>query len=79
MRFELERFLSYGRIFELAQSTKFCQRLRKIHPVIFLQVFLFSSCVHRHATVAEIHRAYEAHTQANVTYSSTGIRLRPGT
>ncbi len=75
MRFELERFLSYDRIFELAQSTKFCQRLRKIHPVIFLQVFLFSSCVHRHATVAEIHRAYEAHTQANVTYSSFIERL----
>lgn len=75
LRFELERFLSYARIFELAQSTKFCQRLRKIHPAIFLQVFLFSSCVHRHATVAEIHRTYEAHTKSDVTYSSFIERL----
>ncbi|NLA39730.1 MAG: IS4 family transposase [Methanomicrobiales archaeon] len=71
----MERFLPYNRICELALITGFCQRLRKIHPVIFLQVFLFTSCVHRHATIAEIHRVYQAHTKSDVTYSSFVGRL----
>jgi len=75
LRIGLEKILPENRIFELARETEFCQRVRKIHPVTFLQVLLFSTCNHRHVTVAEIHRNYKAHTRADVTYSSFIGRL----
>jgi len=75
IRFELERILPYTRIFELAKSTGFCKRVRKIHPVIFLQLLLFAPCVHSHATVAEIWRTYQNLTESDIAYSSFVGRL----
>ena len=46
LRFELERFLSYEKLFELAKITGFCKRIRKLHPIIFLQMIIFSPCLH---------------------------------
>ncbi len=74
----LERHLSYDRTLESARSTGFCHRIRKIHPVSFMQVFLFAPCLHSHATMAEIWRTYQDCTGINVTYSSFTERLRLG-
>jgi len=74
-RFGLESLLPYGQILESARSAGFCQRIRKIHPVIFLQVFLFAPCRHSHATVAEIWRTYQNLTGVNIAYSSFVDRL----
>jgi len=75
LRFELERILPYLRILELARSTGFCQRIRKLHPVMFLQVLTFAPCRHSHATVAEIWRTYLNLTGLEIAYSSFAGRL----
>ena len=74
-RSELGRLLPYDRLLELARSTGFCQRIRKLHPVIFLQVLVFAPCLHRHATVAEIWRTYLDLTGSDIAYSSFVDRL----
>ena len=75
LRFELERILPYLRILELARSTGFCQRIRKLHPVMFLQMVTFAPCRHSHATVAEIWRTYRDLAGVEITYSSFVDRL----
>jgi len=75
LRFELERILPYLRILELARSTGFCQRIRKLHPVMFLQMVTFAPCRHSHATVAEIWRTYKDLTGVEIAYSSFVDRL----
>ena len=75
LRFELERILPYLRILELARSTGFCQRIRKLHPVMFLQMVTFAPCRHSHATVAEIWRTYLNLTGLEIAYSSFVGRL----
>ena len=75
MRFEVVRFLRYDRILDLARSTGFCQRLRNLHPVMFLQVLTFAPCRHSHATVAEIWRTYRDLAGVEITYSSFVDRL----
>lgn len=79
MRSELEDLLPYDRILELARSTGFCRRLRKLHPVIFLQVLVFAPCLHSHATVAEIWRTYLNLTGLAIAYSSFVDRLNDAT
>ena len=71
----LERFLSYDRLIELSRSTGFIERLRKIHPVIFLHFFLFTACLHKHPTVAEIWRTYVDLTESDISYSSFVDRI----
>ena len=75
LRFELERILPYLRILELARSTGFCQRIRILHPVMFLQMVTFAPCRHSHATVAEIWRTYKDLTGVEIAYSSFVDRL----
>ena len=75
LRFGLERILPYLRILELARSTGFCQRIRKLHPVMFLQMVTFAPCRHSHATVAEIWRTYKDLTGVEIAYSSFVDRL----
>lgn len=66
----VEELFPYQRLHELARETGFCQRLRKIHPVIFLQVLIFSATLHKHPTVAEIWRRYTYLTDSDIAYSS---------
>ena len=75
LRFGLERILPYLRILELARSTGFCQRIRILHPVMFLQMVTFAPCRHSHATVAEIWRTYLNLTGLEIAYSSFVGRL----
>ncbi len=75
MRFEVVRFLRYDRILDLARSTGFCQRLRNLHPVMFLQVLTFAPCQQSHATVAEIWRTYRDLAGVEITSSSFVDRL----
>jgi len=75
LRFGLERILPYLRILELARSTGFCQRIRILHPVMFLQMVTFAPCRHSHATVAEIWRTYKDLTGVEIAYSSFVDRL----
>jgi len=74
LRSELGQLLP-DRIIEITRNTGFCQRIRKSHPVIFLQVFVFAPCLHRHATVAEIWRTYPDLTGSDIAYSSFVGRL----
>jgi IS4 transposase len=71
----VEEFFPYRRLNELARETGFCQRLRKIHPVIFLQVLIISSSLHKHPTVAEIWRRYTDLTDSDISYSSFVARF----
>lgn len=75
LRFGVERLLPYDRILAAARTTGFCHRIRKIHPVLFLQVVLFAPCLHSHATVAEIWRTYRSLTESDIAYSSFVDRL----
>ena len=75
LRFELERLLSYEQLLELAKSTGFCKRIRKLHPIIFLQLIIFSPCLHSHPTVAEIWRNHANLTESTIAYSSYVDRL----
>ena len=75
LRFELERFLSYEKLFELAKRTGFCKRIRKLHPIIFLQLIVFSPGFHNHPTVAEIWRKHANLTKSTIAYSSYVDRL----
>jgi len=75
LRFELERLLSYEQLLELAKSTGFCKRIRKLHPIIFLQLIIFSPCLHSHPTVAEIWRKHANLTESTIAYSSYVDRL----
>ncbi len=75
LRFEFERFLSYEKLFELAKSTEFCKRIRKLHPIIFLQLIIFSPCLHGHPTIAEIWRKHADLTESDIAYSSFVDRL----
>ncbi len=56
-------------------KTGLCQRIRKINPVIFLQVLLFAPCIHPHATIAENWWTYRRLTQLDIAYSSFVDRL----
>lgn len=69
------KILPYDLIFELAKSTGFCKRIRKVHPVFFLHLFIFSPSLHRHPTVAEIWRNHGNLTGSNIAYSSFVARL----
>lgn len=60
----------YRRLIERARETGFCQRLRKNHAVIFLQVLVLPSPLHKHPTVAEIWRRYSDITDSEISYSS---------
>lgn len=75
LRFEVGRLLPYDQLFELAKSTGFCKRLKKLHPIIFLQLISFSSCIHNHPTVAEIWRNHADLTGSDISYSSFVDRL----
>jgi len=75
LRFELERLLPYEKLFELAKITGFCKRIRKLHPIIFMQLIIFSPCFHSHSTVAEIWRNHANLTESTIAYSSYVDRL----
>jgi len=75
MQFELDRFLSYAKLFELAKISGFCHRIRKLHPIIFLHLIIFSSCLHSHPTIAEIWRKHADLTESTIAYSSFVDRL----
>lgn len=71
----VEEFFPYHRLNDLARETGFCQKLRKLHPVIFLQVLIYSSSLHKHPTVAEIWRRYIDHNESDIAYSSFVARF----
>ena len=69
------RLRPYDRLFELAKSTGFCKRIKKLHPIIFLQLIIFSPCLHNHPTVAEIWRNHADLIGSDIAYSSFVDRL----
>lgn len=71
----VEGLFPYRRLNKLAGETGFCQRLRKIHAVIFLHVLIISSFLHKHPTVAEIWRRYTDLTESEISYSSFVARF----
>jgi len=62
-------YLPYRRLNELEAETGFCQKLRKSHAVIFLQVLIISSSLHKYPTLAEIWRRYTDLTESDISYS----------
>ena len=70
-RIGIENLIPYSLVLELAIRTGFCKRIRKLHPIIFLQMFVFSSSLHRHPTVAEIWRKFVDLTESTIAVNGS--------
>ena len=61
----IESFVPYDELIETAKQTEFCERLRVIHPVIFIMSLLTYRSVHTIPTIRELWQHYVRSTGYN--------------